>query len=84
MNELSEVGVVAPPEEPELAAAGRLVPPPHTEHVSLQAAAEAAQDGVLLSHGEEDRRRGGALPHITLPFDPGQVSLWGNGWTKSA
>ena len=75
VDELSEARVVSPPEEPQLAASGAMVPPPHAQHVALQAAAEAAQDGVLLRHREQDGRRGGPLPHEALPFDPRQVSL---------
>lgn len=77
VDELGEVGVVAPPEEPELPAPRSLVAPPHAQHVGLQAAAEAAQDGVLLRHGEDDGRRGGSLPHEAAPFDASQVRLWG-------
>lgn len=35
VDELGKVGIVAPPEEPELSASGRLVPPPHAQHVRL-------------------------------------------------
>lgn len=75
MDELSEVGVVSPPKDPELPATRGLVPPPHAQHIRLQAATEAAQDGVLFCHWEEDWRRGGALPYKALPFDPREVSL---------
>lgn len=75
MDELGKVGVVSPPKDPELPPARGLVPPPHAQHVCLQAATEAAQDGVLLRHRKEDGGRGGALPYKTLPFNPGEVSL---------
>lgn len=75
VDQLSEVGVVSPPEEPQLPPAWSLAAPPHAQHVGLQAATEAAKDGVLLCHREEDGSRGGALPHKHLPFDPCQVSL---------
>lgn len=75
VDELGEVGVVSPPKDPELPPARGLVPPPNAQHIGLQAATEAAQDGVLLCHREEDGGRGGALPYKTLPFDPGEVSL---------
>lgn len=75
MDELGEAGVIAPPEEPELPAPGRVVPSPHAQHVCCHAPAEAAQDGVLLGHREEDGRRGGPFPHKASPFDPGQISL---------
>ena len=77
MDQLGKVGVVPPPEEPELPTSGPLAPSPHTQHVRFDAAAEAAQDGVLLGHREEDGCRGGALPHVPLPFDPRQVRLRG-------
>lgn len=75
VDELGKVGVVSPPKDPELPPARGLMPPPHAQHVCLQAATEAAQDGVLLRHREEDGGRGGALPYKTLPFNPGEVSL---------
>lgn len=79
MDEIGEVWVVPPPEEPELPAPRPLTAPPYAEHVGLQAAAEAAQDGVFLRHWKEDGRRGGTLPHKPLPFDPCQVSLQDKG-----
>ena len=75
VDELSKAGVVAPPEETELAASGAVVTPPHAQHVGRQTAAEAAQDGVLLRHREQDGGRGGPLPHESPPFNPSQVSL---------
>lgn len=75
MNQIGKVGVVSPPEEPQLPPALSLAAPPHAQHVGLKAAAETAQDGVLLRHREEDGGRGGTLPHELLPFDPRQVSL---------
>ena len=75
VDEVAVAGVVAPPEEPELAAARPLAPAPHAQHVRLQAVAEAAQDGVLLRHREEDGCRVGALPHVPPPFDARQVRL---------
>lgn len=74
VDELCKIGVIPPPEDPELPSTWSLVSPPNAQHVCLQAAAEAAQDGVLLRHWEEDGGRGGALPHKTLPFDPCEVS----------
>lgn len=52
VDELREVGIVAPPEEPELPASLPLAPPPHAQHICLQTAAEAAEDGVLLGDWE--------------------------------
>lgn len=75
VDEICEVRVVPPPEEPQLPPALPLTPPPYAQHVGLQAAAEAAQDGIFLRHREEDGRRRGTLPHKLLPFDPSQVSL---------
>lgn len=73
VDELRETGVVAPPEEPELAASGAVVPPPHAQHVRRQTPAEAAQNGVLLRDGEQDGRGRGPLPHEASPFDPSQI-----------
>lgn len=42
VDEIGEVGVVPPPEEPKLPPALPLAASPHAEHVCLQAAAEAA------------------------------------------
>lgn len=42
VDEICEVGVVPPPEEPKLPPALPLTAPPYTQHVRLQAAAEAA------------------------------------------
>lgn len=75
MDQVSKVGVIPPPEYPELPAARPLVAAPHTEHVGLEAAAEAAQDGILLRHREQDGGRCWALPHVTLPFNPSEISL---------
>lgn len=42
VDEIGEVGVVPPPKEPKLPPALPLAAPPYTQHVCLQAAAEAA------------------------------------------
>ncbi|KAL0182667.1 hypothetical protein M9458_022042, partial [Cirrhinus mrigala] len=52
-----EVGIVTPPEEPELPASLPLAPPPHAQHIRLQTTAEAAEDRVLLGDREQDGRR---------------------------
>lgn len=75
VDEFSKVWVIPPPEEPQLPPALPLAAPPHAQHVSFQAVAEAAQNGVLFCHREEDGSRGGTLPHKPLPFDSCQVSL---------
>lgn len=75
VDEIDKVGVVPPPEEPKFPSALPLAAPPHAQHICLQAAAEAAEDGVLFRHWEDDGCRGGTLPHKPLPFDPCQVSL---------
>lgn len=77
MDQVSKVGVIPPPEYPELPAPGPLVAAPDAEHVGLEAAAEAAQDGILLRHREQDGGRRWALPHVTLPFNPSEISLRG-------
>lgn len=70
MDQVSKVGVIPPPEYPELPAPRPLVPALDTEHVGLETAAEAAQDGILLRDREENGGRCWALPHVALPFNP--------------
>lgn len=77
MDQVSKVGVIPPPEYPELPAPRPLVPAPDAEHVGLEAAAEAAQDGILLCDREQDGGRRWALPHVALPFNPSEISLGG-------
>lgn len=48
VDDIDQVGLVPPPEYPELLAVGFDVPAPHTQQVGLQAADEAEQDGIIL------------------------------------
>lgn len=48
VDDIDEVGLVPPPEYPELLAVRFDVPAPHAQQVGLQAADEAEQDGIIL------------------------------------
>lgn len=51
MNDIGEVGLLAPPEDPQLLGVGLDLASPNAEQVGLNAAHEAAQDRVVLGRG---------------------------------
>lgn len=76
MNDVGEVGLFAPPEDPQLLGIGLDLAPPHTQQVGLNAAHEAAQNWLILGR----RRDHGpvlatAAEAVTTPFNARQLRL---------
>lgn len=76
MNDIREVGLLAPPEDPQLPGIGLDLASPHTQQVGLHAVHEAAQNRVILGRG---RDHGPVLPAaaeaVAAPFDARQLRL---------
>lgn len=51
MDHIHEVGLISPPEYPQLLTIRFDVATPHTQQVGLQAADEAEQNGIILCWG---------------------------------
>lgn len=78
MDDVGQVGLLAPPEDPQLLGVGLDLAPPHAQQVGLDAAHEAAQDRVVLG-GRRDYRP--VLPAtaeaVAAPFNARQLRLGG-------
>lgn len=76
MDDVGEVGLLAPPEDPQLLGVGLDLAPPHAQQVGLHAAHEAAQDWVVLGRGRNHRT---VLPTaaeaVAAPFNARQLRL---------
>lgn len=83
MNDIGEVGLLAPPEDPQLLGVGLDLASPNAEQVGLNAAHEAAQDRVVLGRGRDHRP---VLPAtaeaVATPFDARQLRLEEGGRTE--
>lgn len=76
MNDVREVGLFTPPEDPQLLAVGLDFAPPHAQKVGLHAAHEAAQDRVVLSRGgDHGPVLAAAAESVAAPFNAHQVRL---------
>lgn len=76
MNDVGEVGLFAPPEDPQLLGVGLDLASPHAQQVGLHAAHEAAQNRVVLGRGRDHRA---VLPTaaeaVAAPFNARQLRL---------
>lgn len=76
MDDVGQVGLLAPPEDPQLLGLGLDLAAPHAEQVGLNAAHEAAQHRVVLGRG---RDHGTVLPAaaeaVATPFNARQLRL---------
>lgn len=76
MDDVGQVGLLAPPEDPQLLGVGFDLAPPHAQQVGLDAAHEAAEDRVVLG-GRRDHRP--VLPAtaeaVAAPFNARQLRL---------
>lgn len=76
MNDFREVGLLAPPEDPQLPGIGLDLASPHTQQVGLHTLHEAAKYWVILSRG---RDHGPVFPAaaeaVAAPFDARQLRL---------
>lgn len=76
MNDIREVGLFAPPEDPQLLGIGFDLASPHAQQVGLHAAHEAAQNRVVLSRGGDHRPVLAATPEaVATPFNARQLRL---------
>lgn len=76
MNDIGEVGLVAPPEDPKLLGIGLDFASPHAQQVGLHAAHEAAQDRVVLGRGRDHRAvLPAAAEAVATPFNACQLRL---------
>lgn len=76
MNDIREVGLLAPPEDPQLPGIGLDLASPHTQQVGLHTVHEAAQDRVILSRCRDHRPvLSAAAKAIAAPFDACQLRL---------
>lgn len=76
MNDIGEVGLFTPPEDPQLLGVGLDLAPPHAQQVGLHAAHEAAQDRVVLGRGRDHRPvLPAAAEAVATPFNARQLRL---------
>lgn len=78
MDDVGQVGLLAPPEDPQLLGVGLDLAAPHAQQVGLHAAHEAAQHRVVLGR-RRDHRAVLAAPTeaVAAPFDARQLGLQG-------
>lgn len=76
MNDIREVGLFTPPEDPQLLGIGLDFASPYTQQVGLHAAHEAAQNRVILGRGRDHRTvLPAAAEAVATPFDACQLRL---------
>lgn len=76
MDDVGQVGLFAPPEDPQLLGFGLDLAAPHAEQVGLNAAHEAAQHRVVLGRGRDHRPvLPAAAEAVATPFDARQLRL---------
>lgn len=76
MNDIREVGLLAPPEDPQLPGIGLDLASPHTQQVGLHAVHEAAQNRVILGRGwDHGPVLSAAAEAVAAPFDARQLRL---------
>lgn len=76
MDDVGQVGLLAPPEDPQLLGVGLDLAAPHAQQVGLHAAHEAAQDRVVLGRRRDHRAvLAAAAEAVAAPFDARQLSL---------
>lgn len=76
VDDVGEVRLLPPPEDPQLLGVRADVAAPHAQQVGLDAAHEAPQDGVVLG-GSRDHRAAPAAAAETVapPFNAGELRL---------
>lgn len=78
MNDIGEVGLLSPPEDPQLLGVGLDFAPPHAQQVGVHAAHEAAQDRVVLGRGRDQRPElSPTAEAVAAPFNASQLRLQG-------
>lgn len=78
MDDVGEVGLLAPPEDPQLLGLGLDLAAPHAEQVGLDAAHEAAQHRIILGRGRDHRSvLPAAAEAVATPFNARQLRLGG-------
>lgn len=76
MNDVGEVGLFPPPEDPQLLGVGFDFASPHTQQIGLHTAHEAAQDRVVLGRGRDHRPVfPTAAKVVATPFNARQLRL---------
>lgn len=80
MNDIGEVGLFTPPEDPQLLSVRLDFTSPYTQQVGLHAAHEAAKNRVILGRGWDYRPvLPAAAEAVATPFDACQLRLEGKG-----
>lgn len=85
MDDVGEVGLLTPPEDPQLLGVGLDLASPYAQQVGLNAAHEAAQNRVVLGRGRDHRPvLPAAAEAVAAPFDARQLRLGKEGerWLK--
>lgn len=78
MDDVGQVGLLAPPEDPQLLGVGLDLAAPHAQQVGLHAAHEAAQHRVVLGRRRDHRAvLAAAAEAVAAPFDARQLGLQG-------
>lgn len=76
MNDVGEVGLFAPPEDPQLLGVGPNLASPNAQQVCLDAAHEAAQNRVVLCWRRDHRPvLPAAAEAVAAPFNARQLRL---------
>lgn len=76
MDDIGEVGLLTPPEDPQLPGIGLEFAAPHAQQVGLHAAHEAAQNRVVLGRGRDHRPvLPAAAEAVATPFNARQLRL---------
>lgn len=76
MDDVGQVGLVSPPEDPQLLGVGLEFAAPHAQQVGLDTAHEAAQHRVVLRRRRDHRPvLPAAAEAVAAPFDARQLGL---------
>jgi len=83
VDDVGQIRLLAPPEDPQLLGVGRDLASPHAEQVGADAAHEAAQHRVVLRRRRDHRAvLAAAAEAVASPLDARQLRLpeGGGGW----
>lgn len=84
MDDIREVGLLAPPEDPQLLGVGLDLASPYAEKVGLNTEHEAAQDWVVLGRGRDHWPvLPAAAEGVATPFNARQFRLGREGGEKT-
>ena len=76
MNDIGEVGLFTPPEDPKLPGIGLDFAAPYAQQVGLDTAHEAAQNRIVLGRGRDHRTvLPAAAEAVAAPFNACQLRL---------